>query len=93
MNTILYFSSNGPVYETRAYSKADIDRLFKGRQLHCLTSPDRQFDFWFSPLIARLPEPDQSASHRSSSGHDQFHRQVGAASARLRRRRHPRCGR
>jgi len=49
MNTILYFSSNGPVYETRAYTKADIDRIFKGRQLHCLTSPDRQFDFWFSP--------------------------------------------
>ena len=49
MNTILYFSTNGRVYETRAYTKADIDRLFKGRQLHCLTSPDRQFDFWFSP--------------------------------------------
>lgn len=49
MNTVLYFSTRGTVYETRAYTKADIDRLFKGRQLHCLTSPDRQFDFWFSP--------------------------------------------
>lgn len=49
MNTVLYFSTPGPVYETRAYTKADIDRLVQNHQLHCLTSSDRQFDFWFSP--------------------------------------------
>ncbi|AQT82277.1 hypothetical protein B1R94_28095 [Mycolicibacterium litorale] len=49
MNTVLYFSTRGPIFETRAYTKADIDRLVQDRQLHCLTSTDRQFDFWFSP--------------------------------------------
>jgi len=49
MNTVLYCSTRGPVYETRAYTKADIDRLVQDHQLHCLTSTDRQFDFWFSP--------------------------------------------
>ena len=49
MNTVLYFSTRGTVYETRAYTKADIDLLVQDHQLHCLTSSDRQFDFWFSP--------------------------------------------
>jgi len=49
MNTVLYFSTRGPVYETRAYTKADIDRLIQNHQLHSLASADRQFDFWFSP--------------------------------------------
>jgi hypothetical protein len=49
MNTVLYFSASGTVYETRAYTKADIDRLIQDQGLYCLTSADRQFDFWFSP--------------------------------------------
>ncbi|KWX68032.1 hypothetical protein [Mycobacterium sp. NAZ190054] len=49
MNTVLYFSANGAVYETRAYTKADIDKLVQDQGLHCLTSADHQFDFWFSP--------------------------------------------
>ncbi|ALI24199.1 hypothetical protein XA26_03330 [Mycolicibacterium fortuitum] len=49
MNTVLYLSVNGAVYETRAYSTADINQLVHDRGLHCLTSADRQFDFWFSP--------------------------------------------
>ncbi|MDN4522783.1 hypothetical protein JN086_28660 [Mycolicibacterium austroafricanum] len=49
MNTVLYFSANGAVYETRAYTKADIDHLIQDQGLHCLTSADNQFDFWFSP--------------------------------------------
>ncbi len=49
MNTVLYFSTHGPVYETRAYTQADIDRLIHDNHLQCLTSTDRQFDFWFSP--------------------------------------------
>jgi hypothetical protein len=53
MNTILYFSARGPVYETRAYTQADITRLVQHHQLHCLTSTDRQFDFWFSPSSPR----------------------------------------
>jgi hypothetical protein len=48
MNTVLYFSANGPVYETRAYTKADIDELVHDQGLQCLTSADNQFDFWFS---------------------------------------------
>ncbi|AQT82276.1 hypothetical protein B1R94_28085 [Mycolicibacterium litorale] len=49
MNTVLYFSTTGVVYETRAYSKADLAELVHGHELQCLTSTDRQFDFWFSP--------------------------------------------
>ena len=49
MNTVLYFSASGTIYETRAYTKADIDCLIQDQGLYCLTSADRQFDFWFSP--------------------------------------------
>ncbi|WP_083406297.1 hypothetical protein [Mycolicibacterium rutilum] len=49
MNTVLYFSAAGAVYETRAYTSADIDRLIQDHGLQSLTSADRQFDFWFSP--------------------------------------------
>ncbi|MDZ4266012.1 MAG: hypothetical protein U1D00_10015 [Mycobacterium sp.] len=49
MNTVLYISADGAVHETRAYTKADIDQLVHDKGLHCLTSSDRQFDFWFSP--------------------------------------------
>jgi len=49
MNTVLYFSAHGAVYETRAYTKADIEKLMQDHGLYCLTSTDRQFDFWFSP--------------------------------------------
>ncbi|MGY4710607.1 hypothetical protein ACXDF8_13785 [Mycolicibacterium sp. CBM1] len=49
MNTVLYFSVSGIVYETHAYSKADLAELVEGHELQCLTSTDRQFDFWFSP--------------------------------------------
>ncbi|OFB41071.1 hypothetical protein BA059_07695 [Mycolicibacterium sp. (ex Dasyatis americana)] len=49
MNTVLYFSVHGAIYETRAYTTADIDQLVHDHGLHCLTSADRQFDFWFSP--------------------------------------------
>jgi hypothetical protein len=53
MNTVLYFSPNGLVYETRAYTKADIAELVHDRGLQCLTSTDRQFDFWFTPSTRR----------------------------------------
>ena len=53
MNTVLYFSTNGTVYETRAYTPADITDLIHGQRLQCLTSTDRQFDFWFSPTSRR----------------------------------------
>lgn len=49
MNTVLYFSSHGAVYETSAYAEADIHRLVRDQGLQSLTSADRQFDFWFSP--------------------------------------------
>lgn len=49
MNTVLYFSPDGPVYETRAYSRADIAELVQNYGLESLTSTDRQFDFWFTP--------------------------------------------
>ena len=53
MNTVLYFSANGAVYETRAYTKADVDQLVHDHGLQCFTSADRQFDFWFSPSTRR----------------------------------------
>jgi hypothetical protein len=53
MNTILYFSASGVVYETRAYTTADIDKLVHDQGLQSLTSADRQFDFWFSPSTHR----------------------------------------
>ena len=49
MNTVLYFRPDGVVYETHAYSRADIAKLVRDCGLECLTSTDRQFDFWFTP--------------------------------------------
>ncbi len=49
MNTVLYFSPDGPVYETRAYTRADIAELVQNYGLESLTSADRRFDFWFTP--------------------------------------------
>jgi hypothetical protein len=53
MNTVLYISPNGAVYETRAYTQADIADLVNDHGLQCLTSTDRQFDFWFTPSTRR----------------------------------------
>jgi hypothetical protein len=53
MNSVLYFSPKGEVYETRAYSNADIADLVNDCGLECLTSTDRQFDFWFTPSLRR----------------------------------------
>jgi len=53
MNTILYFSPDGVVYETSAYSNADIVGLVHDYGLESLTSDDRQFDFWFTPTTRR----------------------------------------
>lgn len=53
MNTVLYCSANGAIYETNAYTNADIDQLIHSQGLHCLTSADGQFDFWFSPATRR----------------------------------------
>lgn len=49
MNTVLYVSPDGVVYETRAYSKTDIAGLVSDYGLENLGSGDRQFDFWFTP--------------------------------------------
>jgi hypothetical protein len=51
MNTVLYCSASGPVYETQAYTKADIAELVADRGLVSLTSTDREFDFWFTPSM------------------------------------------
>ncbi|MGA7464872.1 hypothetical protein [Mycobacterium sp.] len=53
MNTVLYFSPNDVVYETRAYTNADIAELVHNYGLESLTSADRQFDFWFTPTTRR----------------------------------------
>jgi hypothetical protein len=63
MNTILYFSANGAVYETRAYTTSDIDQLVEDQDLQCLTSTDRQFDFWFS----RAPHRCQRRANRRAT--------------------------
>jgi hypothetical protein len=53
MNTVLYFSPDGVVYETRAYTRTDIRNLVEDCGLESLTSTDRQFDFWFTPSTRR----------------------------------------
>lgn len=51
MNTVLYFSPTGVVYETRAYTNIDIAQLVDDQGLQSLSSDDRQFDFWFAPAL------------------------------------------
>ena len=53
MNTVLYVNPDGVVYETRAYSNADIVGLVHDYGLESLSSADRQFDFWFTPSTRR----------------------------------------
>jgi hypothetical protein len=53
MNTVLYFSATGTVFETNAFGKADLDQLIQSRHLQHLTSANGQFDFWFSPTTQR----------------------------------------
>lgn len=53
MNTVLYVNPDGVVYETRAYSKADIAGLVHDYGLESLSSADRQLDFWFTPSTRR----------------------------------------
>ena len=62
MNTVLYVSPNGVVYETRAYSKTDIAALVHDFALESLTSADRQFDFWFTPSTRRCHHVNRSAT-------------------------------
>lgn len=49
MNTVLYINAKGVVYETSAFSKADVADLVSDRGLESLSSGDRQFVFWFTP--------------------------------------------
>lgn len=53
MNTVLYVNPDGVVYQTRAYSNADIAGLVHDYGLESLSSADRQFDFWFTPSTRR----------------------------------------
>lgn len=53
MNTVLYIDPKGVVYETRAFSNADIAHLVSDHGLESLSSGDRQFDFWFTPTARR----------------------------------------
>jgi hypothetical protein len=53
VSTVLYFSPTNVVYETRAYTNADIAGLVDDYGLESLTSTDRQFDFWVTPSTPR----------------------------------------
>jgi hypothetical protein len=53
MNNVLYFSPKGVIYQTCADSKTDIAKLVHDCGLECLTSTDRQFDFWFTPSLRK----------------------------------------
>ncbi|BBY15272.1 hypothetical protein [Mycolicibacterium litorale] len=64
MNTVLYINPKGVVYETRAFSKADIADLVSDYGLESLSSADRQFDFWFTPSTRRC----QRRINRSATG-------------------------
>lgn len=63
MNTVLYASPTGVVYETQAYSNADITALVADHGLENLASADRQFDFWFAPA----PKGCQRRVNRSAT--------------------------
>ena len=90
MNTILYFSPEGAVYETSAYSNADIVGLVHDYGLESLTSDDRQFDFWFTPYNSALPAENQSQRDRNAAGNNTIHRKNSAASLRRSCGRHAR---
>lgn len=62
MNTVLYFSPSGAVYETRAYTKADIAELVNDHGLQSLNSTDHQFDFWFAPSTQRCQQRANAAA-------------------------------
>ncbi|WP_238949190.1 hypothetical protein [Mycobacterium sp. IDR2000157661] len=62
MNTVLYFSPSGAIYETRAYTKADIAQLVNDHGLQSLTSSDHQFDFWFAPSTQRCQQRTNAAA-------------------------------
>lgn len=64
MNTVLYINPKGVVYETRAFSNADIAELVSDYGLESLSSGDRQFDFWFTPAARRC----QRRINRSATG-------------------------
>ncbi|MFS0897591.1 hypothetical protein [Mycolicibacterium litorale] len=64
MNTVLYINPKGVVYETRAFSKADIAELVSDYGLESLSSGDRQFDFWFTPTTRRC----QRRVNRTATG-------------------------
>jgi hypothetical protein len=61
MNTVLYASPNGAVYETRAYSKAEVADLIDDHGLENLSSYDRQYDFWFTPSTRRCQRINRRA--------------------------------
>jgi hypothetical protein len=61
MNTVLYASPNGVVYETDAYSKSEIVELIDDHGLENLSSHDRQFDFWFTPSTRRCQQVNRRA--------------------------------
>lgn len=61
MNTVLYASPNGVIYETRAYSKAEIGELIDDHGLENLSSRDRQYDFWFTPSTRRCRKINRRA--------------------------------
>ncbi|WP_422749751.1 hypothetical protein ACN27E_09565 [Mycobacterium sp. WMMD1722] len=61
MNTVLYASPNGVIYETRAYSKAEIAELIDDHGLENLSSRDRQYDFWFTPSTRRCRKINRRA--------------------------------
>ena len=61
MNTVLYASPNGVIYETRAYSKAEVAGLVDDHGLENLASLDRQFDFWFTPSTRRCQQVNRRA--------------------------------
>jgi hypothetical protein len=62
MNTVLYFSPSGAIYETRAYTNTDIAELIDDHGLQSLSSADRQFDFWFAPYTLRCQQRINAAA-------------------------------
>ncbi|CAN5655881.1 hypothetical protein BH09ACT8_BH09ACT8_14220 [soil metagenome] len=57
MYTVLYFSPQHTVYETRVFDAVDIAELVDGQQVDSLASADRQFDFWFDSSLRGNSRP------------------------------------
>ncbi len=88
MNTVLYFSVYGAVYETRAYTTADINQLVHDHGLHCSDLRRSAVRLLVQPVGTLVPASRESEGNRTPAGHNSFHPQDSSSAAWMCRRRH-----